>query len=379
MKKLLTFICFTLISTVLSHAQVNSRPGYIITNLNDTIYGTIDYRSSSQNANNCIFKHQGDEEYKHYTPSDIQAYRFINDGKYYVSRTVELNGSKTSCFLEYLVKGIVSLYYLPDDGKECYFFENELGEMTLVELPDEKSVGYEKAQSLKKQAVLSLYKVFDESVLIKTRLVNSGLTKPVLAGFTKEYHNEICTSAEECVQFEYDKNERSVLVDLHVGAGVGYHTLSIEEWTKYGDMNCIYPTLNVGADFRIPRLSNHLLLQSMLSFSYLKAEKTLRKTVWLESLVADLQVGAAYTFNGKKLNPIFQAGVLMTSFFNSKSSELIGIFQSLSGSFTINLGCYAGARLEYPMHKGALFLDAIYKYRPSSKYSTIGIGVGYKF
>ena len=380
MKKLSISIFCTLFTIITAGAQVNSRPGYIITNLNDTIYGTIDYRSAAQNAQYCIFQQNGTNEYKHYSPSDIQAYRFLNDGKYYVSRTIDLDGSKAPYFLEYLIKGIVSLYFLPTNDSDCYFVENELGEMTLIEIPDESVVGYEKARELKKQAVLSLYKVFDESVLIKTRLVNSGLNKPILTGFTKEYHNEICTSAEECVQFEYDRKERTVILDLHVGAGMAYHSISIEEWTKFGKMTNVFPALNVGIDFRLPRFSNHLFVQSMLSLSCLKAEKTLKnKTVNLESMVADLQAGAAYTFNGKKWNPILQAGVLLTTFLNSKSSEPIGVFESLSGNFTLNFGCYAGARLEYPLKNNALFLDAVYKYRGSSKFSTIGIGLGYKF
>lgn len=380
MKKILTFTLFALFSVVVGFAQINSRPGYIITLLNDTIYGTIDYRSSSQNAQSCIFQQNGTNEYKHYSPSDIQAYRYLNDGKYYVSRTIDLDGSKAPYFLEYLIKGIVSLYYLPGKDGDCYLFENELGEMTLIEIPDESAVGYEKAQVLKKQAILSLYKVFDESVLIKTRLVNSGLNKPILAGFTKEYHNEICTSAEECVQFEYDKKERSVILDLHAGAGLACHILSIEEWKQYGNVINVSPMINVGVDFRLPRFSNHLFVQSILSLGYLKGEKiSKKKTLTLESLFADLQVGTAYTFNKDKLNPILQAGVLLTTFFNSKSTEPIGIFESLSGNFTLNFGYYAGTRLEYPLDKGALFLDAVYKYRASSKFSTIGVGLGYKF
>lgn len=380
MNKLFLSIVYILFSVIGGYAQINSRPGYIITNLNDTIYGTIDYRSASQNAKLCVFKPTGEEGYKHYTPSEIQGYRFSTDGKYYVSRTVKLEGNETPYFLEYLIKGIVSLYYLPGDEKECYFFENELGEMTLVQLPDESIMDYEKAQSQKKQAILSLYKVFDESVLIKTQLVNSGLDKLALAEFTKNYHNEICTSAEECIQFEYDRKESSIIVDIHVGVGAAYHSISITEWEKFGNMTNIFPTLSVGADFRLPRLSNHFFIQSMLSLSYLKDEKMLKyKTGSLESFVADLQAGAAYSFNGSKLNPILQAGVLLTGFFNSESSEPIGVFQSMSGNFTLNFGYYAGARLEYPLKKGALLLDATFKYRPKSEYSTIGVGIGYKF
>lgn len=44
MNKLFLSIVYILFSAIGGYAQINSRPGYIITNLNDTVYGTIDYR-----------------------------------------------------------------------------------------------------------------------------------------------------------------------------------------------------------------------------------------------------------------------------------------------------------------------------------------------
>lgn len=379
MKRISIAIVVSLLTVISSYAQINPQPGYIITNLNDTIYGNIDYRSASQNARFCVFKGNGETEYKHYTTSDIHAYRFVDNGKYYVSRRVKVKGQENKYFLEYLIKGIVSLYYLPGDRKEHYFFENELGEMTPIQVFNNESENLEVLQEQKKQTVLTMYKVFDKSVNIRTKLASSTLSKTVLSEFVKEYHGEICTSGEECIQFEYDKEEHTVSVEIFAGLGAAYHSISIEEWKKYGNMTSIYPVLNVGADFHLPRLSNHLFVQSMFSLTYMKDEEPSRKGVSLESFIADFQVGAAYSFNTKKLNPVLQAGFLATSFFNSKSGETIGLFQSLSGNFKLNCGFYAGIRLEYPLSKGALLLNSQYKFRPSSDYSTVELGIGYKF
>ena len=37
-------------------AQVNPHRGYVITNDNDTVYGTIDYLTDARNVKACLFK-----------------------------------------------------------------------------------------------------------------------------------------------------------------------------------------------------------------------------------------------------------------------------------------------------------------------------------
>jgi len=60
MKKL--FIPFLLLLTTMPlvlAAQVNPQKGYIITNDNDTIYGTIDYLTDARNVKECLFQKKG--------------------------------------------------------------------------------------------------------------------------------------------------------------------------------------------------------------------------------------------------------------------------------------------------------------------------------
>ena len=69
-------------STGLVRAQSNFKPGYIIKNPGDTIYGQIDYRGDLIMGRTCKFKSDDNTVVK-YFPGDIIAYRFI-DGKYYI-------------------------------------------------------------------------------------------------------------------------------------------------------------------------------------------------------------------------------------------------------------------------------------------------------
>ena len=46
-------------------AQVNPQEGYVITNDNDTIYGTIDYLTDEQNVKQCLFQKMGETKNDH--------------------------------------------------------------------------------------------------------------------------------------------------------------------------------------------------------------------------------------------------------------------------------------------------------------------------
>ena len=118
-------------------AQSDYQNGYIITNENDTIYGLINNRGYVKNAKECTFKTGQDSEKINYTPDMIQAYRFI-DGKYYVSKKIKVDEMESQVFLEYLIDGILDIYYYRENEKESYnsgdyyFIDNGDGELQFL-------------------------------------------------------------------------------------------------------------------------------------------------------------------------------------------------------------------------------------------------------
>ena len=64
-------VFIALFLTLVTKAQVNPKEGFIITNQKDTIYGMIDYRTNTINAQQCVFKADDASEYVKYTPGQI--------------------------------------------------------------------------------------------------------------------------------------------------------------------------------------------------------------------------------------------------------------------------------------------------------------------
>ena len=119
MKKLVLKYAALVIGAVfptMLYAQLNPKPGFIITNQNDTIYGTIDYLSDKKCAQECLFQANGENAYKTYQPGDISGYRFTDDGVFYVTKTFNIDGAQKTFFAEYLLQGGVSLFRYEEGG-----------------------------------------------------------------------------------------------------------------------------------------------------------------------------------------------------------------------------------------------------------------------
>lgn len=87
MKQILTAALLLLAMT--ASAQKNPMRGYVVTLQNDTLRGTVDYLSGTKNAWTCLFRRDGETEFKTYTPQDIKGYRLTDNGAYNDLRNYE--------------------------------------------------------------------------------------------------------------------------------------------------------------------------------------------------------------------------------------------------------------------------------------------------
>ena len=83
-KQIFSILFFVLLVSH-SFSQSNYKDGYIITLDQDTITGLVDFRTDQTNARLCRFKRTEHAAEEIYHPGEIAGYRFIREGKYYVT------------------------------------------------------------------------------------------------------------------------------------------------------------------------------------------------------------------------------------------------------------------------------------------------------
>ena len=190
------FVLFLFISGYVQ-AQADFRPGFVILNSGDTLFGSIDYRGDMTMGSLCRFK-TTENEIRDFSPHDIPGYRFT-DSKYFVSR--ELDGKMV--FLEFLIKGKVNVYYLRDDAGDHYYLDKEGERLTELVYSEEVKMIKERRYLIKSNkhiGVLSYYMQDAPDLQPKIK----SITKPEqqnLINLAEKYHNEVC-KGEECIIFE---------------------------------------------------------------------------------------------------------------------------------------------------------------------------------
>ena len=254
-KDLLIFLLLLLSLNVLK-AQKNYNPGFIITMDNDTIPGLIDSRGAMRNALTCSFKKTNEDQSTDYLPIEIQAYGFV-DGKYYVSRDIYMGKDTIKVFLEYLINGIVDIYYYRDVNDDYYFIEKE--NINLTELDNKNKViqidGIDYIKSNKNYLGILKY-AFNESPEIQKKTESFTLTHNNIIDIARDYHEYVC-KGEECIIYEKKKN--FMRFKLQPIIAVDFHSIK-----GYKDkMVLVY-----GSESNYTNLPEEFYMQSYIDYSF---------------------------------------------------------------------------------------------------------------
>ena len=228
MKKLFVILYPSLFCVALSMAQVNPKPGYVITNTGDTIRGMIDFRTNEVLSKKCVFRANGENESKTYQPGDIEGFRFDHNGKYFVARRLNLYGDPQLYFAEFMVQGKMNLYCVADKYDEYFFFEREDGEMALLtnrshitssSIQDEKNNQLEKKKQFGNVKILlkDSWKAADE-------INETNLSRKKLVDVVRDYHKDVCTDGSSCIVYEYKEESDKVKTHFKAFADYAYYS-----------------------------------------------------------------------------------------------------------------------------------------------------------
>ena len=397
MQHVLSTFFFLFIAFMSINAQSNFRPGYVIINETDTISGVIDFRTYKINAQLCRFRLSDTSEEKVYYPGDIYGYRFTDDGKYYVSKDIEIEGQQEKVFLEYLVQGIISLYFYPGEQSDYYFFQDNSGKMIPVTKQDKKDVK-DKNKSMIGMTTSGIYNlednkykgivryIFKDSESVSKAALKMSFKQNEIIDLTKKYHADVCTSGEECIVFTA-KPDKYVKIKVSVYAGLQmqtYKTGSRSSFSPYigyistrpniSDLSSLSPMAGTQIDLSIPRWNKSISLLTDISFALFKDEQE-RISSGYERLeangfVTSIKLGGKYTYLKGLFRPVVEGGFMLNNMFvpsqyytgyKSIATDKIVITHQTDGLIKSNFmpGLHIGAGFNYQLQKDNALLFRI--------------------
>ena len=203
MLNLLSLFLFLFVSFAAYSQTDNYLPGYVIMQTGDSIAGKILYKGNDSYNNVCIFREEGSNKDKRFTTNDIQLYRYF-DTKCYVPLDVPIDNKIHTVFVEYLLNGIISIYYYGYLNK--YYVKSETGELLSLSSEERERHDDKGHYVYKLEKYIGILKyVFrkDDKTLETLDKGNITLNQRDLISLGRNYHNAICTEWE-CVVYEKD-------------------------------------------------------------------------------------------------------------------------------------------------------------------------------
>jgi len=383
MRKTLLIFIFALFASSLFAQLKNFKSGYIITNQGDTVLGQIDLRTDQINQEQCTFRKNSETTHVVYKPNEIKGYYFIDDGKYYISKEIEIKGEKLNVFVEYLVKGMLNLYYFMykddtyyfsdnqnryidyDGYVKYYFFEDENGKMMPISRKPDRVEKRQDESSLIEGASYRDYVIKDNVYRgaikayfpnikeVFNEADNMEFTQKSMIKIAKKYHNAVCSTGEECIVFQRKKPDYYgdvFKIAIYTGAqfttyrGISYYetvvffdpTYRTETYKRYLPINSYSPLIGVEMTFKNPRWTNQLgwQIDILLSMLYQNKKDLVVNGWWIhdyKTLAPTFQTGLQYIYPKYKFRPTIGAGfAYMHNFSKAINENLVGGY------------CYAG-------------------------------------
>jgi len=401
-----SIIPFTLLLalSIICFGQKDLENGYIIKNDGTQIHGLIDIQSNVQNSKSCLFQNTEQGTLESFSADDITGYK--TNSKYYISQDVLIDSVKHRVFLEYLVDGIVDLYYLRDAISEYFFIEKDgkLVELQNIEISvliegdgmEHNDKMYVK-NSNQYKGVLNF--LFSDGTGLTKKISQTTFNYRSLINITKDYHNAVCTEYE-CIDFTRSSVQKLI---IEVSAGLYYSEMCLK--TSKSSQYNLRPGLTAQLRF-VPLKSNtNWIFLIGLSYSandfhgYFKNDLyyfSSKDTFDLSEKysIIRLPLNVQYEFGSKKVQPFVSLGYSGCLYvgadyaayghLNERNYVELGRIKKFQHGFT------GGAGIKFNLkYSRYLFLKAHYEYRIPSvnqdqvydwiRHKTMIVNFGYAF
>lgn len=396
MKHRILFFAILIASATSLFAQFDFRPGYVVTSENDTLHGLIDYKGNKANARKCVFKMNAESEKREFTPEQLNAYRFENS-KYYISKSIEMGGEETTVFLEYLINGIVDLFYFRDRDGEHYWVD--WGNGNLRELRNDEREVYindTKYRKESKEYIGILKHVFSNSPSVVEETNSVRLDHQSLIDIARTYHDEVCTG-ESCIVYE----KKMPLVKFKFGLALRANAMAL---TRSGSLPVEYdylnnsnfnnpftPSLGFFLKMNIPALNERLFFQYMALVGKIdmhtvnvRTEKlysmTHRNEIWLTQTAFYNSGTIRYEFPKGLVTPVVQLGGFVNSFNNVDYTHNMEVRYSWGDVYEESVGHESPfSKFDYGVQVGVGLKGKLFKNRDLTADLNYQHGFGYLY
>ncbi len=283
-----------LLISEIAKTQPDYRKGYVITNSNDTVYGMIDFQGYVRNSVSCNFISNKSDSAISFYPQDIQAYRFLND-KYYVSKLVPTKEGSKYLFLEYIIKGLASIYYYRDKYGEHYLISKQgdgLNEIRYYEDEIVKNDVRYLRQSTVHIGLLETYMKDCPEIYKEIRSIKIP-DRENLISLAEDYHHMVCKN-DSCIV--YEKKKIPVRVDIEPMANL----------IIYNGYNAICSETGLLLHFWLPLSSEKLYFKTGYIYSRppLKSGEEVKRDA-----ISKFPLALEYIVPGKVIRPTLSVGM----------------------------------------------------------------------
>lgn len=382
MKNRYLFLFLLFFSLMPMIAQVNPKSGYIITNTGDTIRGVIDFRTNEILSKKCVFLANGDNEYKTYSPGDIEGFRFDSNGKYFVTRRFTLKGDSQLYFAEFMVQGLMNLYCVADKYSEYFFFEREDGEMALLTnttLMSSATIQEAKKEQLEKRKQLGKVRLLLKDSWKAVDDMNvTDMSRQKLVNAVRDYHYDVCTDGSNCMVYEYKEKADRLKIHFKACANYSYYSHERPLYQNLEDETYSGSTFEVGlgAEVDIERLLKGFSIELCVAYSpitsfehdvMVKGGHEPSHTMYEKGRITT-SLGFVKHYGNRKIQPIIRAGAFYAQHFRNretryyKSKQMVDIEWGNSKYMGVYLG--GGIQMPVNMHLFRLHADL---YKPLEK------------
>jgi len=312
-------------------AQIISRKAYVITNDYDTLPGFVDLKGYRSNSEACFFSESRFSQQKVFAPGDISGYRILND-RYFVSMNIPtLSGSRV-LFLDFLLDGILDLYYFRDSFGDNYCIEDANGRIFTLSDPEKGKAGRDEnnlgGTGDNFKSILKI--LMNDMPGIDARLQDAVLSHWYLTNLLRDYHS-FKVFGERAVEFAAEPKPFSFRIAPY--STFIFENYKVSDQADLSDFEfnkAYYPVFGLSAELSSPLKSGRLALLLNLeggkryfygNYYYEDpfGNYTLYADAHLHHFILEGEALLRYNLKGAVIDPTIFAGVAYNSIIEEDS------------------------------------------------------------